>query len=174
MTILDAFHFEACALGLEEGEEGERKGQPTGTSGVTEKEREGTNHDGNQIEETQETYTDIEMVEKEEMEVSGEVEDDLRQKSIAQRIHRTIIHSILPSLQEILTKKVAPDHSPSSYHPHIFPSSQADDTPGHKLSRLGHNEESEVLRVPVAMAMTKLLLALPESTLHTHLPGYKS
>ena len=28
------------------------------------------------------------------------------------------------------------------------------------------NEEAEMLRVPVAMAMTKLLLTLPESTLY--------
>ena len=46
------------------------------------------------------------------------------------------------------------------------------DTPGHKLSRVNQDEQSEILRVPVAMAMTKLLLALPESTLHTHLPRY--
>ena len=29
----------------------------------------------------------------------------------------------------------------------------------------------EMLRVPVAMAMTKLLLTLPESSLHAYLPG---
>ena len=42
---------------------------------------------------------------------------------------------------------------------------------GHKLSQqLDQDEDSEVLRVPVAMAMTKLLLALPEKQLHTNLP----
>ena len=47
-------------------------------------------------------------------------------------------------------------------------------TPAHKLSRTSHNdEEAHILRVPVAMAMTKLLLALPESTLHRHLPRYR-
>ena len=44
------------------------------------------------------------------------------------------------------------------------------DVPGHKLSRQDEDRDSEILRVPVAMAMTKLLLALPENILHTHLP----
>ena len=43
---------------------------------------------------------------------------------------------------------------------------------GHKLSQQSdlQDEDSEVLRVPVAMAMTKLLQALPEKLLHTNLP----
>jgi len=44
------------------------------------------------------------------------------------------------------------------------------DVAGHKLSSAGHNEDSEILRVPIALAMTKLLLSLPENSLHTHLP----
>lgn len=45
------------------------------------------------------------------------------------------------------------------------------DLPGHKLSHsLEGDTDSEVLRVPVAMAMTKLLLVLPEEKLHSHLP----
>ncbi len=44
------------------------------------------------------------------------------------------------------------------------------DIAGHKLSTLEQNEDSEILRVPIAMAMTKLLLALPQDSLHTHLP----
>ena len=45
------------------------------------------------------------------------------------------------------------------------------DLPGHKLShQVGKNADSEVLRIPVAMAMTKLLLVLPEEQLHSQLP----
>lgn len=44
------------------------------------------------------------------------------------------------------------------------------DTAGHKLSQQEQDVDSEVLRVPVAMAMTKLLLALPEEQLHVNLP----
>ena len=44
------------------------------------------------------------------------------------------------------------------------------DVPGHKLSQQEQDVDSEVLRVPVAMAMTKLLLALPEEQLHINLP----
>lgn len=40
---------------------------------------------------------------------------------------------------------------------------------GH-LSR-GAGEEIEALRVPIALALVKLLQVLPERTLHTHLPG---
>jgi len=53
-------------------------------------------------------------------------------------------------------------------------SSLQTDVPGHKLSRVDQDEQSEILRVPVAMAITKLLLTLPESTLHAHLPRYST
>lgn len=59
---------------------------------------------------------------------------------------------------------------------HVTPThpSLQTDVPGHKLSRVDQDEQSEILRVPVAMAITKLLLTLPESTLHAHLPRYST
>ena len=45
------------------------------------------------------------------------------------------------------------------------------DVPGHNLSQQVENgTDSEVLRIPVAMAMTKLLLVLPKERLQTQLP----
>ena len=40
---------------------------------------------------------------------------------------------------------------------------------GHRSQ--GAVEEIEALRVPIALAMVKVLQVLPEKTLHTHLPG---
>ena len=128
-----------------------------------------------------------------EMENEGAVVEDKRavekSKMSARKILKSIVHSILPSLQDVLTKRVCDDcHFVLSYIlGHVFscvlsPCDQSCDltvlwcvqidVAGHKLSTLGQNEDSEILRVPVAMAMTKLLLALPEETLHVHLPRF--
>ena len=44
-------------------------------------------------------------------------------------------------------------------------------TPAHRLSSKSTDNEAHILRVPVAMAITKLLLHLPQSSLTAHLPG---
>lgn len=41
----------------------------------------------------------------------------------------------------------------------------------HRLSRMKAEDEEEMLRVPIILAIIKLLQALPEHSLHSHLPG---
>ena len=44
---------------------------------------------------------------------------------------------------------------------------------GHRLSHHKHNSnDPDVLQVPIALAMTQLLLQLPEETLNSNLPGW--
>lgn len=41
----------------------------------------------------------------------------------------------------------------------------------HRLSQQKAEDEEEMLRVPIILAIIKLLQALPEHALHLHLPG---
>ncbi|XP_061192168.1 small subunit processome component 20 homolog [Saccostrea echinata] len=70
----------------------------------------------------------------------------------ATRIHCTIMKSVIPSLQRCLTKKEKSEDE-------------------HKLARNNLAEDSEVLRVPIALAMIKLLQNLPHKSLERNLPG---
>ncbi|XP_074650347.1 small subunit processome component 20 homolog [Tubulanus polymorphus] len=70
----------------------------------------------------------------------------------ALRIHSAIIGSILPQLRGILTQKV-----------------KGDDI--HKMAGSKYAEDAEILRVPIAIAMVKLLQQLPKSTFRTYLPS---
>ncbi|CAI8031672.1 Small subunit processome component 20 homolog [Geodia barretti] len=128
--ILDSFHFDVCGassgtLGKREKEEGKERGR-----------------------EEQE-----EIKEGEEEKGENEEEEEMSPSlTLQQKIHDTIVKTIIPSLAAVLTKGSSP-------------------TPAHKLSSKSNDHEANVLRVPVAMAMTKLLLHLPQSTLITHLPS---
>eukprot|EP00794_Sanderia_malayensis_P003704 gene3704-4224_t len=71
---------------------------------------------------------------------------------LARKIHKSISSSILPLLHSSLTQKSFVE----DFH------------------RKSHNKEvdqEEILRVPLALAMVKLLQQLPKSTLHEFLPG---
>ncbi|XP_078326712.1 small subunit processome component 20 homolog isoform X1 [Crassostrea virginica] len=70
----------------------------------------------------------------------------------ATRIHCTIMKSVIPHLQRCLTKKEKSEDE-------------------HKLVRTNYAEDSEVLRVPIALAMIKLLQNLPHKSLEHNLPG---
>eukprot|EP00731_Ephydatia_muelleri_P001007 Em0001g1007a len=127
--------------GLESAEQ-----EPEGTSVVTsDMIPMGTEKEDEQSEEEEE-----EVEEREGKEVARPNPEE-QKRLTAQHIHDSIVRTILPRLQAVLTKQ--------------------SELPGHKLSKMQHVEEAEMLRVPVAMAMTKLLMSLPESTLHTHLPN---
>lgn len=130
---------------------------------------------------------DDENRKKDEMTVKLEDEEE-RKLALSQKIYRTIVQNILPNLQEVLTKKVRcvlnryhnnslpPPLPPFFFQTHIRGfcvdcSMLQLDLPGHKFShQMESDTDSEVLRIPVAMAMTKLLLVLPEERLHTQLP----
>jgi len=72
---------------------------------------------------------------------------------LATRIHRTIVLTVLPRLHKCLTKE-----------------SRADGE--HKCAASGkYAEDEEILRVPLALAMVKLLQQLPGDTVDRNLPG---
>lgn len=110
MAILDAFHFDLSeATPLNEREQlqasldtgGERKKLELGTEKHSQKlsKEEGEMEGGEEGEDREEG---------EEMDVEQKlVADNSRVKqALAQKIHKTIVSSILPSLQAVLTKRV--------------------------------------------------------------------
>jgi len=73
--------------------------------------------------------------------------------ALATRIHRTIVVSVLPQLHKCLTKEAKADGE-------------------HKFATGGkYAEDEEILRVPLALAMVKLLQQLPGDTVDHNLPG---
>ncbi|KAH9508651.1 U3 snoRNP protein [Bulinus truncatus] len=70
----------------------------------------------------------------------------------ATRIHKTIVISLLPQLHKIITQKAKSDDE-------------------HKSIRSKYPEDEEILRVPIALALIKLLQNLPKGTLENRLPG---
>lgn len=73
--------------------------------------------------------------------------------ALATRIHRTIVLTVLPQLHKCLTKEAKAEGE-------------------HKLATGGkYAEDEEILRVPLALAMVKLLQQLPGDTVDRNLPG---
>ncbi|XP_059169859.1 small subunit processome component 20 homolog [Physella acuta] len=72
--------------------------------------------------------------------------------SAATRIHKTIVVSLLPQLHKIVTQKAKSEDE-------------------HKTVKSKYPEDEEILRVPIALAMIKLLQNLPKGTLENRLPG---
>ncbi|XP_076467049.1 small subunit processome component 20 homolog [Babylonia areolata] len=77
---------------------------------------------------------------------------DLCPAGLATRIHRMVLTSLIPQLHKTLTEKA-----------------KSDDV--HKLAQTKYAEDEEILRVPIAMAMIKLLQKLPDGALDHKLPG---
>ncbi|XP_065909347.1 small subunit processome component 20 homolog isoform X2 [Dysidea avara] len=112
-----------------------------------------------------ETVTNTELMEQDGVKEGEEVpeltkidtteedtESQEEEKAKAFKIHTTITKAILPELQSCLTKR----------------SNQS----GHRLSqRKRDSNDPDTLQVPIALAMTQLLLQLPEDTLNSNLPG---
>ncbi len=93
---------------------------------------------------------------KQEENKSNELSSSMNKKqvvsaSLANKIHSTITKSILPTLFKCLTKRFKSDEQ-------------------HKLNKYEDYDE-QVLRVPIALAILKLLNNLPKKTFETHLPG---
>ncbi|KAK7480717.1 hypothetical protein BaRGS_00028085, partial [Batillaria attramentaria] len=77
---------------------------------------------------------------------------DVCAPGLATRIHRMVLQSLIPQLHKTLTEKVKSDEI-------------------HKLAQVKYAEDEEILRVPIAMAMIKLLQKLPSGALEHKLPG---
>lgn len=76
----------------------------------------------------------------------------LMNKSSATKIHLIITKTIIPLLFKCIAKK-----------------SKADEE--HKINKKSNYEDEYILRVPLALAILKLLNNLPVRSLETHLPG---
>ncbi|KAH6924225.1 hypothetical protein HPB50_013888 [Hyalomma asiaticum] len=97
--------------------------------------------------------------ENEVPEVNGEVEDTVvenKNKALdedaATAIHTAIATRLLPRLHKVLNEKARMEDE-------------------HKAAKVLLPEEHEILRIPIAVAMVKLLQALPDGMLQRHLPG---
>ncbi|XP_023930047.1 small subunit processome component 20 homolog [Lingula anatina] len=151
VTVLEAFHFD---LSKSRGIAGAVVTEPSKDQELPlEQDAE---------EEKEDADLDEDLVQNQAEEVSpavDSVESVLEsQKSpcapgLASRIHRMIVRSILPELHRCLTKKTKSDEE-------------------HKLAQpTKYAEDEEVLRVPIALAMVKLLQNLPKGTLEHSLPS---
>jgi len=73
-------------------------------------------------------------------------------KSQAAKIHTTITKQILPALFKCLTKRLSTEDE-------------------HRTNNKKDDLDEQILRVPMALAILKLLKCLPAKTFETHLPG---
>ncbi|KAH8030359.1 hypothetical protein HPB51_006791 [Rhipicephalus microplus] len=92
-------------------------------------------------------------------EVNGNAEEtsvDDKNKALSEdaatAIHTAIATRLLPRLHKVLNQKARADEE-------------------HKAAKVLLPEEHEILRIPIAVAMVKLLQALPDGMLQRHLPG---
>ncbi|XP_071486938.1 small subunit processome component 20 homolog [Diadema antillarum] len=161
VAVLDAFHFDLSqSKGLDEKSSYRESGMELGT-----KELQGETYDTVVAGEEEEEKDDIDddgkdgdedgVREGEETGADSGIEDEKDKEdekgiAMATRIHRTIARSILPQLHKIITKKTRSEGE-------------------HKKARNRMAEDEEVLRVPIALAVIKLLQALPKETMNQNL-----
>ncbi|MBN3303699.1 UTP20 protein, partial [Amia calva] len=72
-------------------------------------------------------------------------------ETLIQSIHNTVTISVLPKLQKCLTARVQRDEE-------------------HKMAKSKEVKEEEVVRVPIAFAMVKLMQSLPKEVMEANLP----
>ncbi|XP_058842187.1 small subunit processome component 20 homolog [Acipenser ruthenus] len=171
VTVLDAFHFDNETLGKElaaakikESEsamdvdrEEENEAMESGDSDVeevmeivtedAEKPDEGTASQG--AKETNEEAVSAEKVKK-PFSARPKTKDEL--EALIHQIHKTLTGSVLPKLQKCLTAKIKRDEE-------------------HKLAKSKEVNEEEVVRVPIAFAMVKLMQSLPQEVMEANLPS---
>ena len=73
-------------------------------------------------------------------------------KSVSTKVHSIITKQILPLLFKCIAKKTKNDED-------------------HKVNKKLFHEDEHIVRVPIVLAILKLLNNLPKRTLETHLPG---
>lgn len=171
VTVLDAFHFDNETLGKElaaakikESEsamdvdrEEENEAMESGDSDVeevmeivtedAEKPDEGTASQG--AKETNEEAVSAEKVKK-PFSARPKTKEEL--EALIHQIHKTLTGSVLPKLQKCLTAKIKRDEE-------------------HKLAKSKEVNEEEVVRVPIAFAMVKLMQSLPQEVMEANLPS---
>lgn len=167
VTVLDSFHFDNETLGKElaaakikESEiamEEENEAMESGDSDVeevmeivtedAEKPDEGTASQG--AKETNEEAVSAENVKK-PFSARPKTKEEL--EALIHQIHKTLTGSVLPKLQKCLTAKIKRDEE-------------------HKLAKSKEVNEEEVVRVPIAFAMVKLMQSLPQEVMEANLPS---
>ena len=148
VSVLDSFHFDLC------------KSSFTAAMPYCNTESPMTNsemefHNDNNI--AHDDHVDEESMEVSETSASDAVEkissNNVCSVVLATRIHRTIVITVLPQLHKCLTKEAKADGE-------------------HKFASGGkYAEDEEILRVPLSLAMVKLLQQLPGDTIDRNLPG---
>ncbi|KAI5094075.1 small subunit processome component 20-like [Silurus meridionalis] len=83
---------------------------------------------------------------------SGLPQSEEELKSLISSIHKTVTQSVLPRLQKCLTAKVKRDDE-------------------HKTVKSKEVKDEEVVRVPIAFAMVRLMQTLPQEVMEANLPG---
>ena len=110
------------------------------------------------VEEVKETETvqEISAMEKETVqEIFAMEQKTVLSPYVAKRVEFSIIHVLLPRLHRSIIARTQHDNS-------------------HKVNRRktgAEREDEELMRVPIALAMVKLLQKLPENILNSNLPG---
>ncbi|XP_075529751.1 small subunit processome component 20 homolog [Dermacentor variabilis] len=153
VAILNAFHFDLSkSKGIRQKPGAAKPAQDAVQAGDATAQGE--------VEEVEEEAEQTENVDENEVpQMNGEVEETLvdnKDKALnedaATAIHTAIATRLLPRLHKVLNQKA-----------------RADDE--HKAVKIHLPEEHEILRIPIAVAMVKLLQALPDGMLQRHLPG---
>ncbi|XP_071832829.1 small subunit processome component 20 homolog isoform X3 [Apostichopus japonicus] len=149
VAVLEAFHFD---LTTSEYLPREQPGflSEVDLDGNGEVKKDGVEDDKSKteesLEEQDEPEKDEEEMEDEESKVTENVKDQ------ATRIHKTILNSVLPKLMEIFSERTKRDEQ-------------------HKVTRDNGMDENEILRIPLTVAMVKLIKELPHNAVNTHLPS---
>ncbi|XP_021355382.1 small subunit processome component 20 homolog [Mizuhopecten yessoensis] len=161
VAILDSFHFDVSAsqlnlthlpaaiakkkaIGLPTEENEELKPEPDSNANDEEK-----TTDDMDVKEVLESDEVMETKQDMVLSSSGKL---MCPPGLATKIHTTIVKGLLPQLQKCLTQRVRSEEE-------------------HKLARNSYADDTEILRVPLALAMVKLLQTLPKGSLERSLPG---
>ncbi|XP_077531499.1 small subunit processome component 20 homolog [Haemaphysalis longicornis] len=153
--ILDAFHFDLSkSKGIRE-RPGAKEPAPEPSQAETESaEKEGDVNvePGHEQNEDGVDENEVPQANGPEEEVLTESKVKVLSPDAATTIHTAIAIRLLPRLHKVLNQKA-----------------RADDE--HKAVKTRCPEEEEILRIPIAVAMVRLLQALPDGMLQRHLPG---
>ncbi|KAK7901998.1 hypothetical protein WMY93_018767 [Mugilogobius chulae] len=184
VTVLEAFHFDyetlskeiEAAKEREVGNEPENEEQAVEDEEVSEDEDAMETESKDQADVTTDTKTDVSMetdstdTQKDSAKVAvSETKEIINSKvpagvatglpqskeeleSLIKAIHQTVNESVLPRLQKCLTAKVQRDEE-------------------HKAVKSKEVKDEEVVRIPIAFAMVKLMQTLPPHIMEANLPG---
>ncbi|MBN3321955.1 UTP20 protein, partial [Atractosteus spatula] len=166
VTVLDAFHFDYETLGkeLKAAENSKMESDMHVAAGVEEEVMESDDSDTEEGMDAgpvgagrpdtgvafQEDGVSCAVATKQDFTGLSSNKEDL--EFLIQTIHRTVTSSILPKLHKCLTAKVKRDDE-------------------HKLVKSKEVKDEEVVRIPIAFAMVKVMQSLPQEVMEANLPG---